>query len=103
MRISFVGLGWYRLAARLAGAMLIVAAVVLAMGDARAQSVARGQAIYAQLGCNSATCHGADPAANMNQLLNGANSAAAIEYAATTRSDIQSLRAAFDLDPTLAV
>ncbi len=63
-----------------------------------AQNVARGQTLYTQLGCNTSNCHGANPAENLRNVLNGAGSAATIEYAAIVRSEMNPLLTSFQSD-----
>lgn len=78
-------------------------AVTLCVTSAHAQSVSRGQALYEVLGCGTSSCHGANPTDNLYGLLNGAGSPAAIEFAATVRSEMQYLLATFNTDPSAAV
>ena len=69
---------------------------------ATAQNVARGQALYSQLGCGTSSCHGADPAENLRNVLNGAGSPGAIEYAATVRDEMTQLLFALQTDVSVA-
>lgn len=87
--------------ARLVAPVLTLAIVAIAAQGAMAQSVPRGQTLYSQLGCTA--CHGANPAENLGNVLNGAGSPAAIEYAAIVRSEMNSLLASFQNDASVAV
>lgn len=78
-------------------------AVAFCSTGAHAQSVARGQSLYTQLGCHTANCHGTNPAEGQRGVLNGAGSPATIEYAATFRSEMNYLLATFDTDATAAI
>jgi hypothetical protein len=82
-----------------AAATLAAAALVFASACA-AQSVTRGQALYANLGCAASNCHGASPAQNQGRILNGAGSAVAVEYSIAARADKQYLQNVFSSDPT---
>jgi hypothetical protein len=82
--------------------MLAGAALAIASTAAEAQSLSRGQALYSVLGCETGNCHGNNPADNVNNVLNGAGSAAAIEYASVMRTEMNHLYAAFVADQTAA-
>jgi len=90
--------------ARAAAALAIAAASLgtLLPAAASAQSVARGQSLYQSLGCGAAACHGADPAHNQGNVLNGAGSPGAIEYASLVRTEMNHLYATFVADQTAA-
>lgn len=79
-----------------------VLALAAAAPDASAQSVARGQRLYSDLGCDASNCHGVNPAENLRNVLNGAGSPATIEYAAVTRTEMNALYAALISDQTIA-
>jgi hypothetical protein len=90
---------------RLFASAMTVAAVTLAIDapGALAQNVSRGQTLYAQLGCGASNCHGANPAENLRNVLNGAGSSATIEYAALVRSEMNPLLTSFESDPSVTV
>jgi hypothetical protein len=85
------------LAAMAAGAALAFAST------ADAESLSRGEALYAVLGCVAGNCHGTTPSANLNNVLNGAGSPAAIEHAAFSRTEMNHLYATFVADQTAAL
>ena len=85
-----------------AATAVAVAALALAAFGATAQSVSRGAALYTNLGCDAANCHGSNPAENLRGVLNGAGSPGAIEYAAVTRTEMNHLFATFISDQTAA-
>ena len=85
---------------RIAGMALLVSS--LTSGLALAQSTSRGQALYSQLGCAAANCHGADPSQNLGRVLNGAGSATNVEYSIGARADKQYLLNVFSSDATAA-
>ena len=91
-----------RAAAWLAWLVAIVFVAFAVAAPGHAQNVARGQTLYTQLGCSTSNCHGANPAENVRNLLNGAGSAAAIEYSAIVRSEMNSLLTAFQNDASVA-
>ena len=88
-------------ACRLAAAAVIVCALSLA-APATAQNATRGETLYTQLGCNTSNCHGNTPGQNLRNVLSGAGSAAAIEYAALVRSEMNALLTYFQNDETMA-
>jgi hypothetical protein len=79
-----------------------VGALALAAGATHAESLSRGQALYEVLGCGTASCHGANPVDNLRNVMNGAGSPSAIEYAAVTRTEMNHLYATFISDQTAA-
>jgi hypothetical protein len=87
---------------RLAAMLGMLAALLLA-APANAQNGTRGQTLYTQLGCNTSNCHGNTPGENLRGVLNGAGSAAAIEYAALVRSEMNALLTYFQNDETMAI
>ena len=83
---------------------LVAAVAALALAaPACAQNGTRGQTLYTQLGCNTSNCHGNTPGENVRNVLNGAGSAAAIEYAALVRSEMNALLTYFQNDETIAL
>jgi len=83
---------------------LVAAVAALALAaPASAQNGTRGQTLYTQLGCNTSNCHGNTPGENVRNVLNGAGSAAAIEYAALVRSEMNALLTYFQNDETIAL
>ncbi|HVF62643.1 MAG TPA: hypothetical protein VNE58_01450 [Casimicrobiaceae bacterium] len=88
-----------RAAAWLAWLVALLFIAFAAAPAAQAQNVARGQQLYAQLGCNTSNCHGANPGENLRNVLAGAGSPSAIEYATAVRSEMNSLQTWFDFDP----
>ena len=90
-----------RNAALLAWLVALVFVTFAAAAPADAQNVPRGQTLYTQLGCNTSNCHGANPAENLRNVLNGAGSPAAIEYSAVVRSEMNPLLTTFENDATV--
>lgn len=83
-------------------ASVLVLAALVACSTAAAQSLSRGATLYTVLGCDAGNCHGTNPLANQNNVLNGAGSPSAIEFAAVTRSEMNALYATFISDQTAA-
>ena len=92
-----------RAAAWLAWLVALIFVAFAAAPPASAQNAGRGQTLYTQLGCNTSNCHGANPADNLRNLLNGAGSSAAIEYSAVVRSEMNHLLTSFENDASIAV
>jgi hypothetical protein len=92
-----------RFARTLAEALAVVLLTALPSPPGLAQNAVRGATLYTQLGCNTSNCHGANPGENLRNVLNGAGSAGAIEYAALIRSEMNSLLTSFQGDETVAI
>lgn len=85
------------------GSIVTLLACALMASPLAAQNVARGQALYGQLGCGTSSCHGANPADNLRNVMSGAGSPSAIEYAATVRDAMAQLLATFQNDASAVV
>jgi len=79
-------------------ASLAVTAVVGFVEPAAAQSIANGRVLYttpqflSRPSCSGGSCHGANPSANFNRVLNGANNPTAITNAINNVGDMAFLR-----------
>ena len=91
-----------RFAGTFAEAVAVLIVTALPAPPALAQNAARGATLYAQLGCHTSNCHGASPAENLRNVLNGAGSAGAIEYASLVRSEMNALLTSLQSDPSIA-
>ena len=85
------------------GSIAALLSCALTTSPVDAQNVARGQALYGQLGCGASSCHGANPADNLRNVMSGAGSPSAIEYAATVRDAMAQLLATFQNDASVVV